>query len=81
MKLSDAIDKRLDYFMSLNNIHSWWGLYKATGIPKSTINSNFSSKETKVPSLLILTQICNGLNTNLKEFFNDDVFIDIEDDL
>lgn len=81
MKLSDAIDKRLNYFMGLNNIRSWWGLYKVTGVPKSTINSNFSSKETKVPSLPTLIQICNGLNTNLKDFFNDEMFTDIDDDL
>lgn len=81
MKLSDAIYKRIKYYMNKNNLISLWDLYKATGVPKSTINSLFSSRKTKIPKLTTLTQICDGLNTNLKDFFNDDIFTNIDDDL
>lgn len=81
MKLSDAIYKRIKYFMKLNNIDTFWDLYKATGVPKSTLNSNFSSRKTKVPKLTTLSQICDGLNTNLQDFFNDEIFKNIDDDI
>ena len=81
MKLSDAIYNRVIYFMKINNMKSFWDLYKATGIPKATINSLFSSRKTSIPTLTTLTQICNGLNTNLQDFFNDSSFKDIDDDM
>ena len=81
MKLSDAIYKRIKYYMNKNNLISLWDLYKVTGIPKSTINSLFGSRKTKIPKLTTLIQICDGLNTNLKDFFNDDIFTNIDDDI
>lgn len=80
MKLSDAIYKRVIFYMRKNNLNSLWDLYKATGVPKATLNSLFSSRKTKTPRLSTLTQICNGLNTDLQEFFNDKIFKDIDDD-
>ena len=81
MKLSDAIYQRVKYYMNNNNMISLWDLYKATGVPKSTLNSLFGSRKTKIPQLTNLIQICSGLNTNLKEFFNDDIFKDVDDDM
>ena len=81
MQLSDAIYKRIKYYMKLNNIVTWWDLYKATGVPKSTLNSLFSTHKTKMPKLTTLIQICNGLNTNLQDFFNDPIFSDIDDNM
>lgn len=80
MKLSDAIYKRIKYFMRKNNLITLWDLYKATGVPKSTINSLYGTKRTKIPKLTTLSQICDGLNTNLQEFFNDEIFKNINDD-
>ena len=80
MKLSDAINQRIQYYMKINNLNSFWDLYKVTGVPKATINSFLSSKKTEIPKLTTLIQICEGLNTNLKDFFNDDIFLDIDDD-
>lgn len=81
MKLSDAIYNRVMYFMKKNKMNSLWDLYKATGVPKATLNALFSSRTTEVPKLTTLSQICSGLNTDLQEFFNDKSFKDIDDDL
>lgn len=81
MKLSDAIYQRVQYYMRKNNMISLWDLYKATGVPKATLNSLFSTRKTKVPKLTTLIQICNGLNTDLQEFFNCEIFKDVDDDL
>ena len=67
--------------MKINNIKTLWDLYKITGVPKATINSLFSTRKSSIPKLTTLIQICNGLNTDLQEFFNDPMFKDIDDDL
>ena len=46
MKLSEAINYRIQYYMKLNNLDSFWDLYKVTGVPKATINSFLSYKKT-----------------------------------
>lgn len=81
MKISDAIYQRVKYFMNKNSIITLWDLYKVTGVPKATINSLFASRKTKVPKITTLIQICDGLNTNLKEFFDDDMFKNIDDNI
>lgn len=80
MKLEDAIKLRIDFYLSQNNMKSLWDLYKASGIPKSTINAFLSNDRTRLPSLPTLLHMCEGLNTNLKDFFNDSIFLDVEDD-
>lgn len=67
--------------MKINNIKTLWDLYKITGVPKATINSLFSTRKSSIPKLTTLIQICNGLNTDLQDFFNDPIFKDIDDDL
>lgn len=81
MKLSDAIYKRVKYYMKLNNLKSLWDLYKATGIPKYTLNALFGTRKSNVIKLTTLVQLCLGLNTNLQEFFNDEIFKEIDDDM
>ncbi len=80
MKLDEAVQLRIDYFLKKNNMSSLWDLYKSSGVPKSTINALLANKRNKLPILPTLLHICEGLNTNLKEFFNDTMFIDVEDD-
>ena len=81
MKLSDAIEQRISYYMKQNNLITLWDLYKATGIPKATLNSLYGSKRNKLPRLTTLVQICDGLNTNLQDFFNDEIFKNIDDNM
>lgn len=79
MLLSKAIQIRIDYFLKKKGLSSLWDLYKTSGVPKSTINALLGTEKNKLPRLPTLLHICEGLDTNLKEFFNDPIFIEIED--
>jgi len=79
MLLSDAIRNRIHYFIKRKGLSSLWDLYKCSGIPKSTINSLLSSQTNKLPRLSTLLHLCESLDTNLKEFFDDDIFLDVLD--
>lgn len=78
MSLSEAVRKRLDTFLNKKNL-SAWGLYKATGIPRSTLCA-FLSGRTSLIKLDTLLHICEGLEITLIDFFNDPVFKDVEQD-
>lgn len=78
MKLSDAIRKRLNYYLELKNMKVW-DLCKYSGIPCSTI-STFRSGKTELLKLDILLHICNGFNITLQEFFSDPIFDVVEQD-
>lgn len=79
MQLNDAIRIRINYFLNKKGLSSLWDLYIATGVPKSTINALLSSNKNKLPRLPTLLHLCEGLDTNLMGFFNDPIFMDIED--
>lgn len=72
MKLSDAIRKRIKYYLKVQNMKIW-DLCKATGIPCSTI-STFMSGKTELIKLDTLLHICEGFNISLGEFFTDSIF-------
>ena len=72
MQLSDAIRKRIKYYLRIKNMKIW-DLCKATGIPCSTI-STFMSGKTELLKLDTLLHICEGFNITLGEFFTDSVF-------
>ena len=74
MQLSDAIRKRIKYYLRIKNMKVW-DLCKATGIPCSTI-STFMSGKTELIKLDTLLHICEGLNITLGEFFSDSIFND-----
>lgn len=79
MQLSDAIRIRIEYFLHKKGFSSLWELYKNSGVPKSTINALLGTEKNNLPRLPTLLHICEGLGTNLNEFFNDPMFIDVED--
>jgi len=79
MQLNDAIRERINYFLKKKKLSSLWELYKNCGVPKSTINALLGTEKNKLPRLPTLLHICEGLDTNLKEFFDDPMFINIED--
>ena len=72
MQLSDAIRKRIKYYLKIKNMKIW-DLCKATGIPCSTI-STFMSGKTELIKLDTLLHICEGFNITLGEFFTDSIF-------
>ena len=77
--LSDAIKIRINHFMQIKGFSSLWELFKHSGVPKSTINALLSNERTSLPRLSTLLHICEGLDINLREFFNDPIFDDVED--
>lgn len=79
MQLAEAVQIRINYFLKKKGLSSLWDLYKISGVPKSTINALFGSEKNKLPRLPTLLHICEGLDTNLMEFFNDPMFLEIED--
>ena len=79
MQLNDAIRERINFFLKKKGLSSLWDLYKSSGVPKSTINALLGTEKNRLPRLPTLLHICEGLDTNLMEFFNDPMFLDIED--
>lgn len=78
MLLSDAIRKRITKLLKENNMNIW-KLYKQTGVSASTL-SYFMNEKRELISLKTLLHICEGFGIELKEFFDDPIFKDVEQD-
>lgn len=78
MKLSDAIRKRIKFYLKEKNMNTW-KLCKMSGIPCSTI-STFMSGKTELLKIDTLLHICEGFNITLREFFSDEMFDTAEQD-
>ena len=78
MSLSDAVRTRMKYYLDKNHM-SILALFKATGIPRSTLCS-FMNGTTELLKLGTLLHVCEGFNITLKEFFSDPIFNDVEQD-
>ena len=78
MLLSDAIRKRIKNLLKENNMNIW-KLYKATGVSASTL-SYFMSGKRELINLKTLLHICEGFDIELKNFFGDPIFKDVEQD-
>ena len=76
MKLNDAIVQRIlqycnDRDLSINKLAS------LSTMTQSTLN-NIVNKYTKDVKLLTIARICSGLEISIEEFFNSDLFNDID---
>ena len=78
MQLSDAIRKRIKFYLKEKNMNIW-KLCKMSGIPCSTI-STFMSGKTELLKIDTLLHICEGFNITLREFFSDEMFDTAEQD-
>ncbi len=78
MKLSNAIRKRIKYYLKEKNMNVW-NLCKMSGIPCSTI-STFMSGKTELIKLDTLLHICEGFNITLGTFFSNEIFDSAEQD-
>ena len=78
MLLSDAIRQRIKNLLKENNMNIW-KLYKATGVPASTL-TYFINQKRGLITIRTLLHICEGFNIELKDFFDDPLFKDIEED-
>ena len=76
MYLSDAVRDRIRYYQNRTGM-SLWGLFKASGVPMSTLAA-FMSKRTELIKLDTLLHICEGFGITITEFFENDVFNDFQ---
>lgn len=78
MQLSNAIRKRIKNLLKENDMNIW-KLYKATGVPVSTL-SYFLNGKRELINLKTLLHICEGFDIELKKFFDDPLFDEVEQD-
>ena len=78
MYLSDAVRERIKLYQKKNGM-SLWALFKASGVPISTLAA-FMSKRTELIKLDTLLHICEGFGITITEFFEDDIFKEVEQD-
>lgn len=78
MQLSDATRLRIKRLLKANNMKVY-DLCKTSGIPCSTL-SDFMNNKTKLIKLDTLLHICEGFNITLVDFFDNDLFIEVEQD-
>lgn len=78
MSLSDAIRKRIKFYQT-EKAMSLWDLYKATGIPMSTLSAIMKGRSV-LPKLDTLLHICEGFGITITEFFENDIFKEVEQD-
>lgn len=76
MELSEAIVLRIKQLLKEKNMKTY-DLGIKSGVPRSTI-SLFLSRETKTIRLENLLYLCEGFGIELKDFFNDEVFKNVE---
>ena len=76
MELSEAIVLRIKQLLKEKNMKTY-DLSIKSGVPRSTI-SLFLSRETKTIRLENLLYICEGFGIELKDFFDDKVFKNVE---
>lgn len=78
MQLREAIIYRIKKLLNEYNITEY-ALSMQAGIPPSTLNDFFRGKVI-LPRIDNLLHICEGFDIELKEFFDDPVFKDVEFD-
>ena len=78
MKSIDAIRIRLKQLIKEKGTN-YNDLANRSGVTASTIKTIFYYKPTKSTTVYTISLLCFGLGITLYEFFNDDIFKDIED--
>lgn len=76
MKISEATAKKILKLCKENKL-SVNKLAGISNITQSTLQ-NIIGGSSKNPKLLTIIRICNGLNMELKDFFDDDIFKKID---
>jgi transcriptional regulator with XRE-family HTH domain len=79
MRVNEAVRKRIQGLCALNDI-TLNKLSTNCGITQSTLN-NIIHKKSNNPTISTITKVCDGLNIKLKDFFDDDIFMDIEQEI
>ena len=79
MQIADAVKERIINLCHENNI-SINKLAVMGGQTQSTLQSLIDGKS-KNPKLLTIVRVCDSLNITLKDFFDDDLFKNIDTEL
>ena len=77
MKLHEAVAKRIIFYYKKENITPN-KLCTMSGIIQSTVNSIFSGRS-KNPKLDTIKNLCAGLNIRIADFFDCELFDDMDD--
>ena len=76
MKISEAISKKILCILNEKDI-SLNKLSNICCLTQSTVDSLVNGKS-KNPKLLTIIRICDGLDITLKDFFDDDLFLNLD---
>lgn len=79
MKAKEAIAKRIEELCKEHGI-TINGLANASGISPSTIYSMLNEKSQN-PGVVSLKILCDGLDISLREFFDSNLFDDLEQEI
>ncbi len=79
MKIKDAVAQRIINLCKERKI-AINALGNISGVNPSTIYSMLNTKS-RNPGVVSLQKICDGLEISIREFFNDDLFNDIEQEI
>ena len=72
MTLSEAVAKRIDYYLFSRNI-TLYQLAKDSGLPIASLQ-NLYRNNTKSPTLTLIYKVSMGLNVSITEFLSEDFF-------
>ena len=78
MDLQQAIKYRIIKLCQMQNV-TVNGLAMLSGMPQSTVNSLIDGSSQN-PKLLTILRLCLGLDMELKEFFDDPIFKNLDDE-
>ncbi len=79
MNVKEAVSKRIFELCSKHDL-AVNSLANSAGMPPSTIYSMLNEKS-KNPGVVSLQKICDGLGISLREFFDSDIFDNIEQEI
>ena len=78
MEVQKKLAKRI-YFLCQRQRISYYTLSYRSAVPMTTL-MHIIDGSTKNPGLFTIIKICNGLNMTIKDFFDAEEFIGIEDE-
>lgn len=79
MNAKDAVSKRIKELCKERNITIGALAYRSA-VPPTTVYSFFNGKS-KNPGIVTLKKLCDGLGISLREFFDSDIFDDLEQEI
>lgn len=76
MKICEATNKRIDQLLKEKRMSTYMLIYQA-GMPASTVKSILNGKS-KNPGIVNIKRITEGLGISIREFYDSELFDDLE---